>query len=254
MQRIEKTVFISYRRINFPWAKAVAQNLVYHGYDAFLHYSNIPSGDFESSIIGNIISRAHFLIILTRSALERWGEASAWLRREMETALETQRKIIPLMLEGFSFGTPAIANQLTSSLGPHQEIPGPERSRRLFDEAMDRLRMRFLNVAVSTVTHPPSAPANRPQPNSGGRGSHPTRPGRRTHRPAILRASLRQLRPRRTDPLLRRSHSTQARLQQRLQQSRPCPSSQRDPRRCARRLHPGPPPESGRRLRVQQSR
>jgi hypothetical protein len=39
-----------------------------------------------------------------------------WLRREIETALANQRNIVPLLLEGFDFGTPRIASQLTGTL------------------------------------------------------------------------------------------------------------------------------------------
>lgn len=104
MERIEKTVFLSYRRTNFPWALAIFQNLTQHGYDVFFDYDGIASGDFESVILGNITARAHFLVLLTPSALERCNEPSDWLRREIETALAHQRNTVPLMLEGFSSG------------------------------------------------------------------------------------------------------------------------------------------------------
>ena len=61
MERIEKTVFPSYRRTNIPWALAIFQNLTQHGYDVFFDYNGIASGDFESVILGNITARAHFL-------------------------------------------------------------------------------------------------------------------------------------------------------------------------------------------------
>ena len=60
-------------------------------------------------------ARAHFLVLLTPSALERCGDPADWLRREIETALGFQRNIVPLMLEGFDFGTPAIGSQLTTT-------------------------------------------------------------------------------------------------------------------------------------------
>src|SRR3954467_672491 len=101
MERIEKTVFISYRRTNIPWALALFQNLTQHGYDVFFDYHGIARGDFERVILGNILARAHFLVLLTPSALERCGEPADWLRREMETALASQRHIVPVMLEGF---------------------------------------------------------------------------------------------------------------------------------------------------------
>jgi hypothetical protein len=52
MGRIEKTVFISYRRTNVPWALAIFQNLKQDGYDVFIDYSGIASGDFERVIPG----------------------------------------------------------------------------------------------------------------------------------------------------------------------------------------------------------
>ena len=91
MRRIEKTVFISYRRSNVSWALAIFQNLTHHGYDVFFDYSGIASGDFERVILGNIDARAHFLVLLTPSALERCNESDDWLRREVEYAISSQR-------------------------------------------------------------------------------------------------------------------------------------------------------------------
>ena len=71
MARIEKTVFISYRRTNVPWALAISQYLTHNGYDVFVDYTGVASGDFESVILENIRARAHFLVLLTPSALER---------------------------------------------------------------------------------------------------------------------------------------------------------------------------------------
>jgi len=84
--RIERTVFISYCRTNFWTALAVFQNLHANGYDVFFDYKSIPSGDFEQVITENVKSRAHFIVILSPSALERCHEPGDWLRREIETA------------------------------------------------------------------------------------------------------------------------------------------------------------------------
>ena len=157
MERVEKTVFISYRRTNFPWALNVYQDLTHHGFDVFIDYQGIGSGDFESVILGNIKARAHLLILLTPSALERCGEPGDLLRREIETALETKRNIIPLMLEGFSFGTPSIATQLTGSLAPLKDYNGLSMPAEYFLAAMDKLRNMFLNVPLTAVLHPVSA-------------------------------------------------------------------------------------------------
>ena len=159
MERIEKTVFLSYRRTNIPWALAIFQNLTQHGFDVFFDFSGIASGDFERVILGNITSRAHFLVLLTPSALERCDEPSDWLRREIETALDSQRNIVPLMLESFDFGAPKIAGQLTGKLAALKRYNGLGIPPEYFMEAMDRLRTKFLNVPLSAVLHPapPSA-------------------------------------------------------------------------------------------------
>src|SRR5690242_14491407 len=161
MARVEKTVFISYRRTNAPWALAIYQNLNNNGYDVFFDFNGIASGDFESVILGNIKARAHFIVLLTPSALERTNEPGDWLRREIETALETKRNIVPLMLEGFDFGTPAIANQLTGKLAALKSYNALGVPVEYFMEAMNRLRERFLNVPLEGVLHPASPSAER---------------------------------------------------------------------------------------------
>src|SRR5262249_4443681 len=54
MGRIEKTVFVSYRRTDESWGLAIFQNLTQHGYDVFIDYEGIASGDFEAAILENI--------------------------------------------------------------------------------------------------------------------------------------------------------------------------------------------------------
>src|ERR1039458_7600650 len=139
MERIEKTVFIGYRRTNIPWALAIFQNLTQHGYDVFFDYNGIASGDFERIILGNITSRAHFLVLLTPSALERCSEPGDWLRREIETALASKRNIVPLMLEGFDFTTPQIASRLTGTLSSLKHYNGLSIPPEYFLEEMERL-------------------------------------------------------------------------------------------------------------------
>src|SRR5258708_35516578 len=103
MERIEKTVFISYRRTSVAWALLIYRVLTQHGYDVFFDFTGIGSGDFERVILGNITARAHFLALLTPTALERCDDPADLLRREIETALSKERNIVPLLLEGFDF-------------------------------------------------------------------------------------------------------------------------------------------------------
>jgi hypothetical protein len=152
--RIEKSVFISYRRTNLPWALAIYQNLTAHSFDVFFDYQSINSGDFEQVILGNIKARAHFLVVLTSSALERCAEPNDWLRREIETALVEKRNIVPLFLEGFNFGSPSIAQYLTGKMASIKKYNGLNIPADYFSEAMERLRQRYLNVPLDAVLHP----------------------------------------------------------------------------------------------------
>jgi tetratricopeptide (TPR) repeat protein len=161
MERIEKTVFLAYRPTNIPWALAIFQNLAQHGYDVFFDYSGIASEDFERVMLENIRARAHFLVLLTPSALEHSGDPGDWLRREIELAIESQRNIVPLMLEGFNFGTPAIASQLTGTLEQLRNYNALTVPADYFLEAMGRLRDRYLNIPLSTELQPASLPARK---------------------------------------------------------------------------------------------
>jgi formylglycine-generating enzyme required for sulfatase activity len=156
MARIEKTVFISYRRTDVYTALAVYENLKNQGYDVFFDYRSISSGDFEQIITSNIKARAHFLLILTPTALDRCNEPGDWLRREIETAIDEKRNIIPLFFKGFRFGDPSVAAKLTGKLKNLSRYNGLNVHEDYFDEAMHRLADQYLNIPLDTVLHPVS--------------------------------------------------------------------------------------------------
>ena len=150
--QVEKTVFISYRRTNEYTARAVYQNLTANGYDAFLDFETIDSGAFEHVILNQIAARAHFIVILTPSALERCNEPGDWLRREIEHAIALQRNVVPLLFEGFDFG--AMSKYMTGEMALLPQYNGVPVPRGYFDEAMTRLRTRFLNKPLDMILQP----------------------------------------------------------------------------------------------------
>lgn len=156
MGRIEKTVFISYRRANAPWALAISQYLTTRGYDVFIDFLTINSGDFEQIITENIKARAHFLVLLAPSALERCNDPKDWLRREIEIAFESRRNIVPILLENFDFGAPENVKCLTGELENLRNYNGLNIYAAYFVESMQKLCDRFLNVSLDSVLHPVS--------------------------------------------------------------------------------------------------
>jgi tetratricopeptide (TPR) repeat protein len=159
--RVEKTVFISYRRTNSFTARAVYQSLVIKGYDVFFDFEGINSGDFEQIILSNIRARAHFLVILTPSALERCNNPKDWLRREIETAIDEKRNIVPLFFEGFNFGSPSISQHLNGKMALLKKYNGLNVPADYFNEAIDKLTNRFLNVPLDAVLQPLSINAKK---------------------------------------------------------------------------------------------
>jgi hypothetical protein len=156
MARLEKTVFISYRRTDVYTALAVYESLKNEGYDVFFDYRSISSGDFEQIIHSNIRARAHFLLILTPTALDRCNEPGDWLRHEIEIAMDEKRNIVPLFFKGFQFRDPAVAEMLTGKLKNLSRYNGLNVHEDYFDEAMYRLRTQYLNIPLNTVLHPVS--------------------------------------------------------------------------------------------------
>lgn len=142
-QNEPKTVFISYRReVSSYIARAVFMDLRAHGYDVFMDVESINAGEFGRVIQHQIAARAHFVVILGPGSVERCVEADDWLRREIETALDHRRNIIPLLCDNFSFA--ASARYLTGRLAQLANFNGVNVHHDYFDEAMTRLRTRFL--------------------------------------------------------------------------------------------------------------
>jgi tetratricopeptide (TPR) repeat protein len=150
--RVENTVFISYRRTNIFHARAVHQALCARGYDVFLDFENIDAGSFERIIRSQIDARAHFVVILTPSALERCIDPNDMVRREIERAIEMKRNIVPLMFEAFDFRDAKA--YLVGQLAVLPQYNGLEVPPAYFDEAMARLDERFLSQPLDTLLHP----------------------------------------------------------------------------------------------------
>lgn len=156
MARIDKTVFLSYRRKDQYKALVVYQDLTSRGYDVFLDYTSIHSGDFEQIIVSNIKARAHFVLILTPTALDRCDEPDDWLKREIEIAIDEKRNIVPLFFDDFSFSSPLVAEKLTGKLAKIKRYNGLDIPSGFFKEAMDRLSNNFLSDPTDAIIHPVS--------------------------------------------------------------------------------------------------
>jgi hypothetical protein len=136
-----RTVFVSYRR-HVSWAPA---NLVYkdlekHGFDAFMDFRNLDSGEFDRVILRQIETRLHFVVVLVPGSLDRIGQEGDWLRREIAHALAHDRNVVPVTADGFKFRDVVLPHDV-ARLPKFNAVDIP---RGYFESAMERLRTQFL--------------------------------------------------------------------------------------------------------------
>jgi len=165
MAQAAKTVFISYRRgVSDFVARAIYQDLKSHGFDVFIDVESIDSGTFDNVILDQIASRSHFILVLTPGSVDRCGEPTDWLRREVTHALERKRNIVPVLADGFRFedAAPHLEGVL-SELPRYNSLTIPQG---YFEDAMNKLRARFLRRPGEEVARLQPA-AERPPPASG---------------------------------------------------------------------------------------
>ncbi len=130
-------------------ARLVRDDLKNHGFDAFMDFENLDSGEYERRILSEIEARRHFIVVLEPGSLDRISRDGDWLRREIAHALACDRNIVPVT-KGFEFGPDLVLPPDVARLPSFNAVPIPPG---YFDAAMERLRTRFLKM--------PSNPAAR---------------------------------------------------------------------------------------------
>ncbi len=97
-------VFISYRlEGGGDVARSLKMGLEQRGLRVFLDIDELRSGRFDGSLPRAIESTPALLVILSPGALDRCRDADDRLRREVEHAIGTGRKLIPVIMPGFRF-------------------------------------------------------------------------------------------------------------------------------------------------------
>ena len=141
-----QSVFINYRRTNFYTALAVYQGLAQHGFDVFMRYQE-GENLWETSV-AQIKRSAHFLTIVSPSALEAYQDLENPLRKEIELALECQRNIIPLVMEGFDSSNPSVQKAIKGKLAKLKDFSGLRLYSEYFFVGLEKLRERCLSTRV----------------------------------------------------------------------------------------------------------
>jgi hypothetical protein len=138
-----RTIFLSYRSPDAPWAIAVRENLVNRGYDVFLDKFDRGPGDVKDHLLENIRRRRHFLLLLTPSTFERPQEQD-WLTEEVVAAMDSKRNVASLLFEHFDFDAPHVNRRLKGRLRELKDHAGMPISTEAFPANMDQLVAQIL--------------------------------------------------------------------------------------------------------------
>ena len=160
MENLQNTIFISYRQsLSSFVARSVYLDLREHGYDVFMDVESINSGEFEQVILSQIAARTHFLVILTPGTTDRFKDPNDMVRREIEQAIRLDRNIVPLLVNDFKFEE--ASGDFVGNISVLPGINGLTVPHEYFEEAMNRLRSRFLNKPVQVdIQSPPKEQAD----------------------------------------------------------------------------------------------
>ena len=129
-------IFISYRRDAYDTANLIAEKLRNAGYSVFFDIDTLTSGKFNEQLINVISECKDFILVLPQNALDRCENEGDWIRREVICALQNDKNIIPVMLNGFAW--PEKMSQGMEELSNYQGIAAT--GHEFFDMAVQRLQ------------------------------------------------------------------------------------------------------------------
>ncbi|MHC1733932.1 MAG: kelch repeat-containing protein [Bacteroidales bacterium] len=97
--------FISYRRETASDLASLLKVQLENSFHKriFIDIKELQEGRFDEALLNRIEETPNFILILSKSSLDRCKEKSDWLKREIVHAIDTRRNIIPVLMKGFSF-------------------------------------------------------------------------------------------------------------------------------------------------------
>ncbi len=154
-------IFISYRRSTSQhFARSIFNALQQRGHDVFLDVNSIDSGAFDGIIRNQIAARPHFLLILSKGALERCVNTDDWLLKEIQEAISLNRNIVPVYDEGFNFNDEKhfLPESLQDFLSKQN---APPFYHYYFNAFIETLSDRFFKQNIDNLPVTPTPPAER---------------------------------------------------------------------------------------------
>lgn len=133
-------IFISYRRSSYDTANLVATRLRAAGYSVFFDMDTLRNGNFDEQLYEVIDNCIDYVVILSPNALDRCVCEDDWIRLEECRAINHNKNIVPIILNGFVWPNPMPAGM--EELSNYQALTAS--SMESFDMAMERLQKHYL--------------------------------------------------------------------------------------------------------------
>ncbi len=97
-------VFISYRREGgLDFSSRLYEKLTNNGYTTFFDLEGMKAGRFDTQIYKKIERSDNFVLVLSPHSLDRCCEPDDWVRLETEKAIELNKNIVLILMQGFDF-------------------------------------------------------------------------------------------------------------------------------------------------------
>jgi len=138
-------IFISYRRKGgYDTAKLLYDRLRIDGYSVFFDIDTLEKGDFDDELKKRVYDCKDFLLVLNPGVFDRFFDPECnpkddWVRQEIVCALEKNKNIVPLFLDGFAY-----PNNLPEDVKNITKKNAIDLNPRYFENAYERMKQKFL--------------------------------------------------------------------------------------------------------------
>jgi len=144
---IKFDIFISYRRKGgYNTAKLLYDRLRMDGYSVSFDIDTLEKGDFDKELEARVKGCKDFLVVLSPGIFDRfynpeYDPKDDWVRLEIACALNENKNIVPLVLDGFDWPK----NPLPSDVKAITRKNGIDLNPKHFEAAYETLKRRFLD-------------------------------------------------------------------------------------------------------------
>lgn len=133
-------IFISYRRDGgSTLAKLIYESLLQKRYSVFFDHDTLTSGEFGIKLIKTIEAAKDVIVVLSKNCLERCKNEDDWLRKEITTAINSNKNIILLFTEDFRMPSTIEQIELPDEIQRLLGFQGYKASIEHFDSIMTKL-------------------------------------------------------------------------------------------------------------------